>query len=168
MSKPSIILIPGSFGLPEFYDPIVNAIKSKGYEIIALHLPSVGPNAGLPRDGPPPSMYDDAACIATETEKLVNQGKDVVLWAHSYGGIPMTQSTKGLGKEERKATGKSGGIVRLAYMTCLVPEIGMNAAGVLSDVPKDQQLDLKISVRSTHLPFFPITLFNPLSTLCTY
>lgn len=145
MSKPSILLIPGSFGLPEFYDPIVNAVAAQGYEIRALHYPSVGLKTG-PREGVPPSMYDDAAFIAEETEKLADEGKDVVLIAHSYGGVPTSQSIKGLGKEERVKAGKEGGVVNLAYMTALVPALGVSAMGVLSDVPKEQQLDLKIDV----------------------
>ena len=153
MSKPSILLIPGSFGLPEFYDPIVDAVAAQGYLIRALHPPSVGTKAGHGNDQltEPPSMYDDAALIAGEAEKLAGEGKDVILVAHSYGGTPTTESTKGLGKEERQKQGKKGGIVNIAYMTALVPAVGVSAAGVLADVPKEQQLDLKIDVRSIYL-----------------
>jgi hypothetical protein len=146
MSKPSILLIPGSFALPSFYDNIVDAVAAKGYEIKALHNPSSGiaPNEG--REGAPPTMYDDAANIAKEAEKLADEGKDVILVAHSYGGIPTSQSTKGLEKEERQAQGKKGGIVRIAYMTCLVPPVGGSAGSVLAGVPEDQKIDLKIDV----------------------
>jgi pimeloyl-ACP methyl ester carboxylesterase len=151
MSKPSILLITGSFGLPEFYDDVVNPVAAKGYEIRALHSPSVGLKTG-PRPGAPPSMYDDAAFIAKETEKLADEGKDVLLIAHSYGGVPTTQSTKGLSKEERSRLGKKGGVVKLAYVTCLVPPVGTNAAGLLTDIPAENRVDLKIDVRSFVLP----------------
>ena len=159
MSKPSILLIPGSFALPEFYDPVLNAVAAKGYEIRALHLPSVGLKTG-PREGSPPTMYDDAAFIAKEAETLADEGKDVVLVAHSYGGVPVTESTKGLGKEERQKQGKKGGIVSLAYMTCLVPAVGMTAMGVLADVPEAQRNNLPIDVRpaSIVLQILPLTL----------
>jgi len=146
MSKPSILLIPGSFGLPEFYDPVVNAVAAKGYDIRTLHPPSVGLKTG-PREGEPPTMYDDAAFISKETEKLADEGKNVILIAHSYGGVPVTESTKGLGKEERQMQGKKGGIVNLAYMTALVPAVGTSASVVLADVPRDNRLDLKIDER---------------------
>lgn len=145
MTKPSILIVPGSFGLPEFYDPVVDAVAAEGYEIRALHLPTVAPKTGP--EGPPPSMYDDAALIAKETEKLADAGKDVILVAHSYGGAPMSESTKGLGKEERKKQGKTGGIVNLAYMTTLVPAVGATASSVLADVPAELRLDLKMDVR---------------------
>ncbi|KAH0848250.1 hypothetical protein AYO21_05376 [Fonsecaea monophora] len=144
MSKPSILLVPGSFALPEFYDTVINPIAAKGYEIKGLHKPSVGIASGKPREGAPPTMYDDASFIAKEVEKLADQGKDVILVSHSYGGVPVTESTKGLSKEERQKQGKKGGIVNLAYMTALVPAIGQTAKDVLGDVPKEQQLDLKV------------------------
>ncbi|KAL5319033.1 hypothetical protein ACEPPN_014103 [Leptodophora sp. 'Broadleaf-Isolate-01'] len=55
MPKPSILLIPGSFALPEFYDPVMNAIAAKGYSIRGLHLLAVGLKTG-PREGSPPAM----------------------------------------------------------------------------------------------------------------
>ena len=151
MSKPSIILIPASFALPELYDPIVDAVAANGYEIQALHLPTVGLKTG-PREGAPPSMYEDATFIATEVEKLSDEGKDVILIAHSYGGIPATESTKGLGKEEREKDGKKGGVVALAYITAVVPAVGDSAMGVLASVPPESQLELPIDVRFSPLP----------------
>ncbi|KAH8898721.1 alpha/beta-hydrolase [Thozetella sp. PMI_491] len=136
MSRLSFLVIPGSFSVPSFYDQLVEAVASKGYNIRALHLPSVGLETG-PREGPPGTMYDDAAFIAKEVEKLADEGKDVVLLAHSYGGTPSTESTKGLTKKERSQQGKQGGIVRMAYMTALVPEIGKPATAVQQEVEPD-------------------------------
>jgi pimeloyl-ACP methyl ester carboxylesterase len=145
-SKPSILIIPGACGLPEFYDGVMEPVAAKGYEIKALHIPTVGLKTG-PREGYPPSIYDDAAFIAKETQALADQGKDVILIAHSYGGVPTTQSTEGLSKAVRNAAGKEGGIVRLAYMTCLVPAIGEKAMELLMDVPPELQVGLKPDVR---------------------
>ncbi|KAF2816721.1 alpha/beta-hydrolase [Mytilinidion resinicola] len=144
MAKPSILLIPGASGLPEFYDSVMDPVTAKGYTIRGLHMRSVGLKAGIAREGVPPSMYDDAALIAKEVEKLADEGKDVILIAHSYGGVPTTESTKGLSKEERREQGKSGGIVRLAYMTSLVPAVGIAAMSVLGDAPQDQKMDFRI------------------------
>ncbi|PVH74121.1 alpha/beta-hydrolase, partial [Cadophora sp. DSE1049] len=144
MSKPSILLIPGSFALPEFYDPVMDIVRAKGYSIRGLHLPTVGLSSGKPREGAPPTMYDDAAFIAKEVQVLVDEGKDVILICHSYGGTPTSQSTKGLSKAERQAEGKEGGIVRLAYMTAVVPALGVSAQGVLADLPPENQTSMKM------------------------
>ena len=154
MSKPSILFIPGSFSLPEFYDPVMDAVAAKGYEIRGLHLPSVGLKAGQGREGTPPTMYDDATFIAKEAERLADEGKDVILIAHSYGGVPVTESIKGLGTKDRQKQGKPGGIVHLAYITSVVPAVGTSAAGVLADVPTEHQMDLKIDVRFSSFPSF--------------
>ena len=145
-TKPSILLVPGSFGLPEFYEPVFELVRAKGYDIQGLHKPSVGPSAGQPRPGPPPTMYDDAAHIANAAEKLADEGKDVIVVAHSYGGVPASQSTKGLSKGERRQAGKPGGIVNLAYLTCLVPALGQSAKDVLATVPPEQTVELKVRV----------------------
>jgi hypothetical protein len=152
MSKPSILFIPGSFALPEFYDSIITGVTSAGYSIRALHLPTVGPKIG-PVDADPPSMYADAAVIAQEIQKLADEGKDVILIGHSYGGVPLSESTKGLGKEEREKEGKKGGVVRLGYLTALVPPVGTSAGGVLAGVPEELRLNLQMDVR--FLPFIP-------------
>lgn len=155
-SKPSFLVITGSFTRPSFYDPVVNAVEAKGYEIRALHSPSVGLETG-PREGEPPTMFDDAAFIAKETEKLADESKNVILIAHSYGGVPATESTKGLGRGERQAQGKKGGIIRLAYMTAMVPAVGKS--GALVDVPEENLVPLKMDVGTSSL-----SSFNPTNT----
>ena len=153
MSKPSILFIPGSFAPPELYDTVVNAVATKGYEIRALHLPSVGLKTGL-REGEPPTMYDDATFIAKEIEKLADEGKDVIIVAHSYGGVPATESTKRLGKEERQTQGKKGGIVKLAYMTALVPAVGIPGGGVLpAEVGTENMANVNLDVILPSSPF---------------
>ena len=98
-------------------------------------------------------MYADAAFIAQEIEKLADEGKDVILIGHSYGGVPLSESTKGLGKEEREKEGKKGGVVRLGYLTALVPPVGTSAGGVLAGVPEELRLNLQMDVRFP--PFIP-------------
>ncbi|KIW65443.1 hypothetical protein PV04_07702 [Phialophora macrospora] len=143
-SKPSILLIPGSFALPEFYEPVFELVRAKGYDIQGLHKPTVGLSARQPRPGPLPTMYDDAAYIAGEAEKLADEGKDVILVPHSYGGVPASQSTKGLSKKERQEAGKPGGIVSIAYLTCLTPAPGQSAKDVLATVPPENQINLTV------------------------
>ncbi|KAI0100527.1 Alpha/beta hydrolase fold-1, partial [Nemania sp. FL0031] len=130
MSKPYFVLVTGSFAPPLFYDNLVEGITAKGYDIKVLHLPTVGLGPGQGRDGPAPSMHDDAAYIAKEVEALADEGRKIILVAHSYGGMPATESTKGLSIEERRAVGKKGGIIRLAYKTVLLTPVGDPASSL--------------------------------------
>jgi len=158
MEKPVILLITGSFALPEFYDSVVEGVASAGYEIKALHLQSAGPRSGEGRDNPSITMYDDARLIAEETTKLAEEGKTVLLVAHSYGGIPASESVRGLTQVERQKNGKAGGLVGIAYVTALVPELGKSAMDVLANMPPGQRDELQIDVGLT--PFHPRLLSN--------
>ena len=146
MGKLSILLIPGSFAVPEFYDQTLEPVIAKGYEIKGLHLPTVGLKAREGRPGPAPTMYDDAAFIDTAVEELADQGKDVIVIGHSYGGVPVSQCGRGLSIKERQRQGKSGGLVRLGYATCVVPPVGGTAVSVLSKAPSENQLDMQTDV----------------------
>ncbi|KAI0399120.1 Alpha/beta hydrolase fold-1 [Xylaria palmicola] len=137
MSKPYFVLVTGSFAPAVLYDDLVARIKAHGYDMKALHLPTVGLAPGQGRDTPPATMYDDAAFIAKEVEALADAGREIILIAHSYGGIPATESTKGLSVAERQKQGKKGGIVRLAYKTVLLIEPGHSAMEVFS-TPSEQ------------------------------
>ncbi|KAL6711733.1 hypothetical protein ACN47E_004667 [Coniothyrium glycines] len=127
----TLVLVPGSFSESEMYDPVVLPLRQKGYEIYVLDPPcypkNYKPNTGIA----PPSMYDDAKFIAGQVEKLSDEGKEVVLLAHSYGGVPATESLKSLTLKERKAQGKPGGVVRIAYLTACVPRVGENLVQVI-------------------------------------
>jgi len=150
MSKPSILFFPGSFVLVSGYQPIFAAVTKVGYEIKGIHPPSIGPRSREGREGPGPTMYDDANVVAQEVEKLAEQGKDVILFGHSYGGGPISQSTKGLSKEERKAQGKEGGIVRLAYITAVIPAIGKSAQDVLHGTREEGDMPVSVNVSINH------------------
>ena len=143
--KPTILIIPGAFATPDLYDEVVNPLAAQGYSIRALHLPSVG--YAQERPG---TMMDDAAFIASEVSKLADEGKDVVLIAHSYGGVPATQSTKGVGKVERQSQEKKGGIVRLAYMTAMVPALEESPSRnlLLELPPKEHMMEIREEVIS--------------------
>ena len=140
----------------------MNTIRSKGYSIRGLHLPTVGVSAGKPQAGAPPTMYDDASFVAKEVQVLVGEGKNVILICHSYGGTPTSQSTKGLSRAERQAEGKEGGIVRLAYMTAVVPALGASAQDVLADLPAQLPFNNVVSIkdRRNATEFVVVELFG--------
>jgi pimeloyl-ACP methyl ester carboxylesterase len=84
---PTLILVPGSFTTSEMYDPVTKPLRAKGYDIHVLDPPCYP--AKYQKGMPAPSMYDDAKYITEYVEKFLaeNDGRDVVLLAHSYGGM---------------------------------------------------------------------------------
>lgn len=82
---PTLVLVPGSFGKSEMYDPVVVPLRQKGYTIHVIDPPCY-PNSYV-KGAPPPSMFDDAKFISEFVSKVADEtGEDVVLLAHSYGG----------------------------------------------------------------------------------
>lgn len=145
----AVVLVTGSFALPEFYDAVTSAVNAHdGVEMTVPHLPSVGLKTG-PRPGvPPPTMHDDAAHVAGEIARLADAGQDVIVVSHSYGGFPATESIRGLEKAARLRQGReAGGVVRLAYMTALVGREGVAAADVPHEVPKEHKGKISVDVR---------------------
>jgi predicted alpha/beta hydrolase len=137
--KPSIILVPGSYILPTYYAHFANVIEAMGYEIEVIDLPTVGAAPGQGREGTLPTMLDDVAVTKTAVNRLADQGKDVLLVAHSYGGIPVSQCVEGLSKKARAEQGKRGGIVKIGYITSVVPAVkgpGEAEAAVEEDAPE--------------------------------
>ncbi len=124
MPHPTLVIIPTSFCPSSFYDGQVECLRSKGYSAHSLDPPSFPANY-MP-EMPAPTMYDDARFIHDFVAKIIDEGTDVVILAHGYGGCPASQSLKELTCNERTANGNIGGVVRMAFLTGVVPNVGEN------------------------------------------
>ena len=85
-SQPILVLIPGSFSWSYQYDALVEPLRAKGHTVHLLEPPSYPAGYKANAETPLPNMYDDAKFINEFVGKLVGEGKEVVLFAHSYGG----------------------------------------------------------------------------------
>lgn len=120
MSKPTIVLIAGAWHLPKHYQPLLDWFASHGYPTASQKLPSVGAQDPNDKD-----VVCDTAFIRNKVLlPELDNGKDVVLLTHSYGGCPGSAAAKGLSKAERQSSGQKGGIIGLVYMCAFVAEEG--------------------------------------------
>ncbi|KAI1864595.1 uncharacterized protein JN550_008882 [Neoarthrinium moseri] len=142
MGRPTILIIPGASATPELYESFVSAVVQRGYDIEALPIPSVGNANGS--NGAPPTMYDDVTFIQSRIAALSDAGKDVIIVTHSYGGVPGTQCVQGFSKKERQSNGLEGGIIGLAYITSLIPELGQPAVSVQASIPEERKVPTAI------------------------
>lgn len=126
-SKPVIVFVPGAFSRPSDFDLVSNPLREVGYEVHVVHHPS-SPDVLVV---PTPSMYDDANNIHRLVERMADEGKDIVIVMHSYGGLPGTQACEGLSRTERLRDSKPGGIVRLLYVGAAIARVGSSLAGTL-------------------------------------
>ncbi|KIX08916.1 uncharacterized protein Z518_03573 [Rhinocladiella mackenziei CBS 650.93] len=100
MSKPAIHLVPGAWHGPSNFSPLTNYLTQHGYTVEGIPLASVDSSP------PQPNFDADVQVIASTISKHTDQGSDVVILFHSYGGIPGTSACKGLLKSDRESAGK--------------------------------------------------------------
>lgn len=116
-TKPHIILIPGAWHSADSYDLLLPYLRTNGYAVTAVDLPSVG------AEPPIKSLQPEIDHIRGITLPLLDQGKDVAVVMHSYAGVAGSSSLFGLSKDERLATGLPGGVTALVYLCAwMVPE----------------------------------------------
>ncbi|KAJ9638507.1 hypothetical protein H2204_004277 [Knufia peltigerae] len=114
MSKPAIVLVPGAWHKPQHYKKVINGLLKLSYDAVGVSLPSVDAKPATP------SWEKDAAAVREAVLQKLDAGKDVITIGHSYGGLPMGEGVKGLGKKAREAQGFKTSVTRLIYM-CSVP-----------------------------------------------
>lgn len=135
-SPPQLLIVPGSYTSALAYISIRDHLRKSHPslpEAIIYDLPTASSGPPLP----PPTLYDDAAFFAEKITELVDQGVDVVLFAHSYGGVVAREAMKGVSKAERESQGKSGGVAKVIYLSSVICEPGETCAEVLKDVTFD-------------------------------
>lgn len=121
---PHILFVPGSFSPATIYAPFISLLQNTSVPASAVDLPSViAPGAALPSK--PASLYDDAAAIHAALTPLLDAHKEIVLLAHSYGGLPASQVFQypRISLKERRHAGLGGGISKIIYVSSPLPEL---------------------------------------------
>ncbi|KAI1820726.1 Alpha/Beta hydrolase protein [Xylaria intraflava] len=108
-NHPVILIVPGAFGTPA------------GFDKLAPHLDGLQTHPGAyPSCNHPDPL--NATCAADITAvrsiilSLLDQQRDVVILAHSYGGVVAGGAAKDLDRETRKAQDHSSAVVGLVYI----------------------------------------------------
>ncbi|RAL10320.1 alpha/beta hydrolase [Aspergillus homomorphus CBS 101889] len=133
-----VVICTGSYHTPDPYEPLMQALESSGFEaycplrptcdLSKLHVGDVtNPNFDL---GPPPEGYptdlDDVQVVDEVLTKLIEQeGKEVLLLAHSSGGTIASQAAvPRLQYKTRQANGQQGGVIGIFYVGAFVVPVG--------------------------------------------
>ncbi|EMD90354.1 hypothetical protein COCC4DRAFT_127886 [Bipolaris maydis ATCC 48331] len=118
-SKPTILLVPGAWMPSDCFGPLRHMLAEEGYETVAVNNPSVGSE---PADQ---TLDTDVAALRKTLERLIEQeGKDVILFLHSYGGVVGSCASEGFGAKQRASEGKKGGITEIIYCTAFALKAG--------------------------------------------
>jgi pimeloyl-ACP methyl ester carboxylesterase len=120
--KPILIFVPGGWHTPSTFEPTTSLLSEAGYHCISISLPTIGSEL---RNEPAPQNWNlDVAAIRNTLLEHIDQGRDVVLIVHSYGGTVGSEACNNLGKTHRESQGLRGGVIKLVYLTAVVMDIG--------------------------------------------
>ncbi|KAF5668388.1 alpha beta-hydrolase [Fusarium heterosporum] len=89
-SNPSVIFVPGAWHTPEYWGKVISGMEAQKYRCIAVTLPTTQSTSTSINFSHDVKAVHDA--ISAETA----QGFDVVVSAHSYGGVVASSAIKGL------------------------------------------------------------------------
>jgi hypothetical protein len=138
-TKPTILLVHGSYHPPKLYAPLTNGLKARGFEVHCPFLPTSDPNflvadpSNPSFDQPPPpaglpTQPQDVEVLSGELERLIDdEGKDVLMlvyssagWSASEAAVPRYQ------REQRVKEGKKDGVIGMFYFAAYLPWLGQD------------------------------------------
>ncbi|KAH9885568.1 hypothetical protein F4778DRAFT_507479 [Xylariomycetidae sp. FL2044] len=106
---------------PLLYSPLKRALEARGYEVLIPRLATLG------SDKSDIHWNADVSKLMDTATPLFEEGREVVLMGHSYGGIPSCIATKGNTVSDRRAMGKTGGFSQIIFLCAFaLPARGMS------------------------------------------
>lgn len=117
MALPTILLVPGALTTNACYDLILPHLEQAGFPVTVASLASSNPSN--------PEQHSAASDGTLVLERyllpLIDAGKDVVVFAHSFGATSLSGAFTGLSKIERQDHA-AGGVLGLVYISfAMVP-----------------------------------------------
>ena len=139
---PTIVLVQGSFQIPEVYSELVQGLVAQGYPTLHPQLPSCS-NTDSP-NFPNISLVDDALAVRTELIRQIEyEGKIVVMVLHSYGGLVGSEAvTEELTWAKRQAQGLPGGVIHIFFYAAFLLNEGQSVLSAFGESPNN---DVKVS-----------------------
>lgn len=117
-NKPTFVLVPGNFLPPTYYADVAKRLEFHSFPAQFVKIASTGSSVPLTSNEP------DIAAVRAALENLSNDGKEIILVAHSYASTPTCEAVKGFGKQERHESGKPGGVVKLIFVAAWLMKEG--------------------------------------------
>lgn len=127
--KPVIVFVHGGWHSPDCFDKVIAVLSSKDYYTRKVYLPSVH------RSPPVTSMEPDVEAIRAVALTELQQGRDVAVVCHSYGGIPTSQALEGL--HEPQGPDGQGRVKAIIYLTAMIFLEGDSAGTMKEKVGHD-------------------------------
>jgi len=142
---PTILLVQGSFQIPQVYEKLVKGLKDQGFPTIHPRLPSCS-DVDAP-DFPQVSLIDDVLAVRSELIRQIEyEEKTVVVVMHSYGGLVGSEAvTEELSYAKRQSQGLVGGVIHLFYYGAFLLDKGQSVLSAFGENPNN---DVRVSMSS--------------------
>ncbi|KAI9053924.1 hypothetical protein LZ554_002869 [Drepanopeziza brunnea f. sp. 'monogermtubi'] len=128
--KPTIVIVPGAWQLASGLVPFATQLQEAGLPTELITFPSVGGT-----ESPLPGLPEDVIETQKVLTRLVEEGKEVVLLCHSYGGVVGSCSAEGFSVAERAKEGKKGGVRSVVYIAAFMIPKGKSLLDMLGGKP---------------------------------
>lgn len=154
--NPTILFIPGSWLPPSTYSTFLSHLQTASFPTAYATYPSLNPSDPSTATPAADSQHVRGKYLLPLVEE---EGKDVVVVMHSYGGVVGSAAAKGLSKSVRTRSGGKGGVIGLIHITGFVLPHGSSVVdavgGELSPWVKQNEVRPRVSFRLwPHSPFF--------------
>lgn len=116
-ARPTLLFVHGAWHGAWCWEPLLSILDARGWKTVAIDLPTVHS-----ADKAELKMTDDAAAVTAAIDAIEG---DVVVVAHSYGGIPVTQAAT------------SPKVRHIVYIAAFVLDAGESLFGSVGSVQPD-------------------------------
>ena len=123
--KPQIVVFTGAWHRHTAMDSFVQRLQEAGFPAEAHALRTAG--------NPEASINDDETYIRATLTSHIEEGKDVVLIAHSLAGFGSTGAIHSLDKESFRAKGLAGGLIGVIYLAAFIPTAEQSASTLFGE-----------------------------------
>ena len=134
----TVVIASGMWHPPVFYGPLRQVLSSYGIQSACPLYPTLNiTNASVTHISDPiyqelpqkswPTSNNDADAIREVTERMVADGRIVLMVAHSYGGWVVSQAiTPELQHSARKRQGLKGGVIGILAVSAFLVPLGLS------------------------------------------
>lgn len=116
VKKPVVLLVHGAWHRPLHYRLLINRLREQGFTVLAPPLATSGCDDSIAEK----TQRDDVHRIHEVLLPYLDSGRQAIVVAHSYGGVPATEAVEGHTVAERTARGEKGGITAVIYISAIL------------------------------------------------
>lgn len=125
---PTLVLVHGAWHCSKHFEPLTKVLNAHGYKTICVDCPSTNDTQTRA------TLQDDCEAVRSAILRELKTA-DVLVVAHSYGGLPASDATQGLSQAARSASGHATSVVGIAYICAAVLPAGISFLTALGGSP---------------------------------